>query len=278
MQGLVWTAPTLLYRLPFSSAAQIGNGHYLPQTAQNLAPHDVSNFVDGSGPIFSMYLEMATEEDKKMVENWKADADGILIFVRLLFETLCVSNADSIMVIDWSILCCCCIVNFSVDSGHPTEPTEHLQFLPREYLSGYDQSKCFEFPPYFPTPILSAKLRSLGQRALVLEFGDKTYLCSACNVAAAMGTKIPQGHSDALQSTQACTDPFVLCRRRRELSPSMGSRNIADACPHFPVPVLRRPGCVPIQCQYDDFQVTAVVGRRLHGPVWMYHIDAHLSS
>jgi hypothetical protein len=30
-----------------------------------------------------MYLEMATEEDTKMVENWKADADGILIFVRL---------------------------------------------------------------------------------------------------------------------------------------------------------------------------------------------------
>jgi hypothetical protein len=30
-----------------------------------------------------MYLEMAGEEDKKMVEGWKADADGILIFVRL---------------------------------------------------------------------------------------------------------------------------------------------------------------------------------------------------
>jgi hypothetical protein len=30
-----------------------------------------------------MYLEMATEEDKKMAENWKADADDILIFVRL---------------------------------------------------------------------------------------------------------------------------------------------------------------------------------------------------
>ena len=26
---------------------------------------------------------MATEEDKKRVEDWKADADGILIFVRL---------------------------------------------------------------------------------------------------------------------------------------------------------------------------------------------------
>ena len=31
-----------------------------------------------------MYMEMATEEDKKMVEDWKADADGILIFVRLI--------------------------------------------------------------------------------------------------------------------------------------------------------------------------------------------------
>ena len=29
-----------------------------------------------------MYLEMATEEDKKMAENWKDDANGILIFVR----------------------------------------------------------------------------------------------------------------------------------------------------------------------------------------------------
>ena len=33
-----------------------------------------------------MYLEMATEDDKKMVEDWKADADGILIFVRLSFR------------------------------------------------------------------------------------------------------------------------------------------------------------------------------------------------
>jgi hypothetical protein len=30
-----------------------------------------------------MYLEMAEEEDKKMAESWKADAEGILVFVRL---------------------------------------------------------------------------------------------------------------------------------------------------------------------------------------------------
>ncbi|KAF8259824.1 hypothetical protein EI94DRAFT_1531318, partial [Lactarius quietus] len=33
--------------------------------------------------IFSMYLELAKEEDEKMAENWKADADGILIFTGL---------------------------------------------------------------------------------------------------------------------------------------------------------------------------------------------------
>ena len=36
-----------------------------------------------------MYLEMATEEDKKMVEDWNADAKGILIFVRLHRLILC---------------------------------------------------------------------------------------------------------------------------------------------------------------------------------------------
>ncbi|KAN0140414.1 hypothetical protein V8E53_001623, partial [Lactarius tabidus] len=50
---------------------------------QNQESRATSDFVDGSGQIFSMYLEMATEEDKKMAENWKDDADGILIFTGL---------------------------------------------------------------------------------------------------------------------------------------------------------------------------------------------------
>ena len=75
-----------------------------------------------------MYLDMATEEDKKMVENWKADADGILIFVRLSPNLVLHTNSS---VLDWSILRCCRIVDLSVDSGHSTEPTRHIQFLPR---------------------------------------------------------------------------------------------------------------------------------------------------
>jgi len=63
--------------------------YYPPQLAPNQSSQGVPNFVDGSGPIFSMYLEMATEEDKKMAENWKADADGILIFVGLYLLISC---------------------------------------------------------------------------------------------------------------------------------------------------------------------------------------------
>ncbi|KAF8257194.1 hypothetical protein EI94DRAFT_1818699 [Lactarius quietus] len=56
---------------------------YPPQSGQNEATPRESNFIDGSGPIFSMYMEMAMEEDKKMAESWKDDADGILIFTGL---------------------------------------------------------------------------------------------------------------------------------------------------------------------------------------------------
>ncbi|KAH9056909.1 hypothetical protein EDB87DRAFT_1157591 [Lactarius vividus] len=60
-----------------------GDHPYPPQSALTQESRGASNFVDGSGPIFSMYLEMATEEDKKMAEGWAADADGILIFTGL---------------------------------------------------------------------------------------------------------------------------------------------------------------------------------------------------
>jgi hypothetical protein len=73
----------------FHCTSHQGVDRYPPPSAQNRAEPIISNFVDGSGQVFSMYMEMATEEDKKMVENWKADADGILIFVRLYYLIPC---------------------------------------------------------------------------------------------------------------------------------------------------------------------------------------------
>ena len=51
----------------------------LPDSAGE--PQAESNYTDGSGALFSMYLDRAEEEDKKAAERWKGDADGILVFV-----------------------------------------------------------------------------------------------------------------------------------------------------------------------------------------------------
>ena len=159
----------------------------------------VSHFIDGSGPIFSMYLERAEEEDKKMAESWKADADGILFFVRLRSNPILHTDSS---VIDWFILRCCRILDLSVYSRHPTEPTGHVKLLPCQYLSDYGQPKSAEYIiPFFSTPIYSTDLRRLGEQSLVLELGDQYHLCSTRDVAAAVGTTIPQSNSATLQST-----------------------------------------------------------------------------
>jgi hypothetical protein len=82
--------PTVLTGLPIGD-----DGQYPPQSArQNRAsqPEGQSDFIDGSGPIFSMYMEMAEEEDKKLAKSWKADADSILVFVRLYLLAPCVTS------------------------------------------------------------------------------------------------------------------------------------------------------------------------------------------
>ncbi len=45
-------------------------------------PQQQPIFYDSSGPLFSLYSEIAKEEDNKMTDLWQADAtDGILVFV-----------------------------------------------------------------------------------------------------------------------------------------------------------------------------------------------------
>ncbi|KAN0140628.1 hypothetical protein V8E53_001837, partial [Lactarius tabidus] len=68
---------------PFSPITPIGDRRYPPLSAQNQTRWGGFDFVDSSGPIYSMYMEMAEEEDKKMTESWKADAEGILVFTGL---------------------------------------------------------------------------------------------------------------------------------------------------------------------------------------------------
>jgi hypothetical protein len=53
----------------------------LPAQSQTLDGYH--KFNDSSGPLFSMYSEIAEGEDNAMIKRWQKDAEGILIYVRL---------------------------------------------------------------------------------------------------------------------------------------------------------------------------------------------------
>ena len=40
------------------------------------------SFADGSDVLFSLYNEKAEEYDQKLAENWRVDAQGIMLLVR----------------------------------------------------------------------------------------------------------------------------------------------------------------------------------------------------
>jgi hypothetical protein len=77
-----------------------------------------SNFVDGSDHFFTMYMEMAREDDKKMAERLQTDADRILVFVRTDYSSLQVVPASSLST-DRSILCYRCDITCDINPGPP---------------------------------------------------------------------------------------------------------------------------------------------------------------
>ena len=64
-----------------SQLCAVDDRHGHPMTTTNQPLQGGSNLGDSSGPLFSIYSKAAEEEDKKMVEQWQKDAEGILIFV-----------------------------------------------------------------------------------------------------------------------------------------------------------------------------------------------------
>ena len=113
----------------------------MPPQSQNKS----STLGDSSWSLFSLYSEIATEEDDKKIERWQKDADGILVFVSHCIGILTAIRINS-NTIDWFILYCCCCVVGRDRPRHKTEPPGHLRILSREYLPPLFSHEHFGYP------------------------------------------------------------------------------------------------------------------------------------
>ena len=176
-----------------------------PESGQNDPLQGVSGFADGSGPLFSMYLKLAGEEDNKMTENWKGDADGILIFVSR-HSTCRASTRVYPEVEDWFILCYRRGIRRSIRPGPQAKFPGHFSVLPREHLSS---PRRFEWLPgsYSPNtsqsvhPILPTNICRMGQLALVSQPAHRSHMRTFGDIIATMGASVlHEGHPDTIHS------------------------------------------------------------------------------
>jgi len=182
-----------------------------PQSGQHHPPQGESVYADSSGPLFSMYLKLAGEEDKKMTENWKGDADGILIFVSR-HSTCTTSIQIDPETEDWFILrrrrSICC----GIRPGPQTKFPGHLGVLPRKHLSNPQWLPGRYAPLTFRSVhVFSTNLCLMGQLTLVSQLAHQSHMRTFGNITPAMGPSVHEGHPDTIQSTQTSTDSGVLC-------------------------------------------------------------------
>jgi hypothetical protein len=93
------------------------------------SPHGDSSPSNGSESLFSMYIDRVIEEDSKMVESWKGDADGMLVFVSFQTSTTSRTSPFNLQIIDRSLLCCDRDFAISVYLRYSPELAKHVSFF-----------------------------------------------------------------------------------------------------------------------------------------------------
>jgi hypothetical protein len=163
-----------------------------------------------------------------MADRWQKDADGILIFVSPHVTSTHLIVATNVNIVDRFILCCRCGIAHSVNPGFEAKFTGYLCILSCRHISTSrrpEHISCIDScHSSYTTPVLSTEIRNLGQFIMVPELGYQSYICTSGDIVTAVGASIPHNHSTtAFESTQACTNSFVLCRWSGKVSSSFGS-------------------------------------------------------
>ena len=68
------------------------------------------NYGDSSGRLWMMYMTEAEKDSKQTTENWNAEADRILLFVRALPSIFYIYSKAHCQ--DWSFFHCRCVLRY----------------------------------------------------------------------------------------------------------------------------------------------------------------------
>jgi hypothetical protein len=229
-----------------------------------------------------MYLDRAKDEDKKMVEGWKDDAEGLLVFVGPC--TTSYSFSHNLESVDWFILGCRCSIARSNPPRYSAEFAGRLNLLlgtnlsatgfPIEWIQNFHPVESVRSLPAIHPPYSSR----MGQRALVPEPGYQSYLRPIGNVATAVGASLSNCCPPTVPAPQASTYSCILCARRRKLARSVDGRSVTNVTPYLPFSLLRRPLRVLVRCQSHHLQRRDRVGRSMRRCVRIPHVLAYYAQ
>ena len=129
--------------------------------------------TDGSDALFSMYINKVIEEDRRMVESWKGDADGMLTFVSV--QTTSHNSAYNLEIVGWSLLCCGRGFTLIILPDYSAQLAGHIIVLSRTTLSTFINPAEW-IPTSHPVNLVGPSqairptyIGCLGQWALVLK-------------------------------------------------------------------------------------------------------------
>ena len=161
--------------------------------------------IDSSAPLFSMYNKREKEHDEKMTENWKGDAEGILVFVR---ENSFLSAAGyKYRVLDWFVLSSRCTTPRKLASEPSVKSSKCFSLLSWSHISAHPRFKCVVHPLRRSNHLRTTYICHMGQHALVPQPCGQSHLCAASHSITTVGTSVSAYYSEAERSTETCADP-----------------------------------------------------------------------
>jgi len=116
------------------------------QSGANPPSPGQSGIRDGYVPLYSMYSEIGEEEDNRLFERWRKDADVTLIFVSPHVDIYSAASMNGTP--DRFIFCRCCRAAYGDGSGLEAKLSRYFGVLSPEYVS--DSCPSERIPPLYP--------------------------------------------------------------------------------------------------------------------------------